>query len=61
MRGTFAPEASWGTLLQQGYQKMYQSTTGVLFPALAIFLTIWMLNLLADQLGGTDDLRGRTG
>lgn len=59
--GVQPPEASWGTLLQQGYQKMYQSTTGVLFPALAIFLTIWMLNLLADQLGGTDDLRGRTG
>lgn len=59
--GVQPPEASWGTLLQQGYQKMYQSTTGVIFPALAIFLTIWMLNLLADQLGGTDDLRGRTG
>jgi ABC-type dipeptide/oligopeptide/nickel transport system permease subunit len=59
--GVQPPEASWGTLLQQGYQKMYLSTTGVIFPALAIFLTIWMLNLLADQLGGTDDLRGRTG
>lgn len=59
--GVQPPDASWGTLLQQGYQKMYQSTTGVIFPALAIFLTIWMLNLLADQLGGTDDLRGRTG
>jgi len=59
--GVQPPEASWGTLLQQGYQKMYLSTTGVIFPALAIFLTIWMLNLLADQLGGTDDLRGRAG
>lgn len=59
--GVQPPDASWGTLLQQGYQKMYLSTTGVIFPALAIFLTIWMLNLLADQLGGTDDLRGRTG
>lgn len=59
--GVQPPEASWGTLLQQGYQKMYQSTTGVIFPALAIFLTIWMLNLLADQLGGSDDVRGRTG
>nr|WP_221242883.1 ABC transporter permease [Conexibacter arvalis] len=59
--GIQPPDASWGTLLQQGYQKMYQSTTYVIFPALAIFVTIWMLNLLADQLGGTDDLRGRTG
>ena len=59
--GVQPPEASWGTLLQQGYQKMYQSTTGVIVPAVAIFLTIWMLNLLADQLGGNEDLRGRTG
>lgn len=59
--GVQPPDASWGTLLQQGYQKIYQSTSGVIIPALAIFLTIWMLNLLADQLGGTDDVRGRTG
>lgn len=59
--GVQPPDASWGTLLQQGYQKIYQSTSGVIIPALAIFVTIWMLNLLADQLGGTDDLRGRTG
>ncbi len=59
--GVQPPDASWGTLLQQGYQKIYQSTSGVIIPALAIFLTIWMLNLLADQLGGTDDVRGRAG
>jgi peptide/nickel transport system permease protein len=59
--GVQPPDASWGTLLQQGYQQMYQSLSGVIFPAVAIFLTIWTLNLLADQLGGVDDLRGRTG
>lgn len=59
--GVKPPDASWGTLLQQGYQKMYQSADYVIYPAVAIFVTIWMLNLLADQLGGTDDLRGRTG
>jgi ABC-type dipeptide/oligopeptide/nickel transport system permease subunit len=59
--GIKPPDASWGTLLQQGYQKMYQSADYVIYPAVAIFVTIWMLNLLADQLGGTDDLRGRTG
>jgi ABC-type dipeptide/oligopeptide/nickel transport system permease subunit len=59
--GVQPPDASWGTLLQQGYEQMYQSLSGVIFPAVPIFVTIWMLNLLADELGGVDDLRGRTG
>ena len=49
--GIQPPEATWGTLVQQGYQKMYQSLPYVLIPAIMIFITIWMLNLLADQLG----------
>lgn len=49
--GIQPPEATWGTLVQQGYQKMYQSLPYVLVPAIMIFITIWMLNLLADQLG----------
>nr|WP_272928866.1 ABC transporter permease [Leucobacter chromiireducens] len=57
--GIQPPEATWGTLVQQGYQKMYQSTGYVLFPALFIFITIWMLNLLADQLGETAQSKGR--
>lgn len=57
--GIQPPEATWGTLVQQGYQKMYQSTGYVLFPAIFIFLTIWMLNLLADQLGETAQAKGR--
>jgi peptide/nickel transport system permease protein len=59
--GVQPPDASWGTLLQQGYEQMYQSLGGVIFPAVPIFLTIWMLNILADELGGVDDMRGRTG
>lgn len=50
--GIAPPEATWGTLVQQGYQKMYQSIGYVLFPALLIFVTIWLLNVLADQFGG---------
>ncbi|MFK4791023.1 ABC transporter permease [Microbacterium sp. ZW T5_56] len=50
--GIAPPEATWGTLVQQGYQKMYQSIGYVIFPALFIFITIWLLNVLADQLGG---------
>lgn len=57
--GIQPPDATWGTLVQQGYQKMYQSTGYVVFPALLIFITIWMLNLLADQLGETAESKGR--
>jgi peptide/nickel transport system permease protein len=49
--GIQPPSASWGTLLQQGYGYLYQSVPYVLFPALGILLTIWMLNVVADQLG----------
>lgn len=58
--GIQPPEATWGTLVQLGYQKMYQSIGYVLFPAILIFVTIWMLNLLADQLGA-DQSKGRSG
>lgn len=57
--GIAPPEATWGTLVQQGYQKMYQSTGYVLFPALFIFVTIWLLNVLADQFGGDRKGKGR--
>ncbi|MEV8263575.1 ABC transporter permease [Microbacterium sp. NPDC077057] len=57
--GIAPPEATWGTLVQQGYQKMYQSIGYVLFPALFIFITIWLLNVLADQFGGDRKGRGR--
>ncbi|MPT13297.1 MAG: ABC transporter permease [Microbacterium sp.] len=57
--GIAPPEATWGTLVQQGYQKMYQSIGYVLFPALFIFVTIWLLNVLADQFGGDRKGRGR--
>lgn len=50
--GIQPPDASWGTLLRQGYEYLYQSTWYILFPALGILLTIWMLNLVADQLRG---------
>jgi len=58
--GIQPPDATWGTLVQQGYQKMYQSFSYVLFPALLILITIWMLNLLADQLGANSKSKGRS-
>lgn len=55
--GIQPPQASLGTLLQQGYAQMYQSLVYPLFPALTIFVIIVLLNLLADQLGTVLDPR----
>lgn len=49
--GIQPPDASWGTLLQQGYAFLYQRYEYAVFPGVAILLTIWMLNVVADQLG----------
>jgi ABC-type dipeptide/oligopeptide/nickel transport system permease subunit len=57
--GVQPPEASWGSLLFQGYQKIYQSLWYAIFPGLIIFLAIWLLTLLADQLQSVLDPRGR--
>ncbi len=51
------PNISWGLLVQWGYQKMSHSLGYVIFPSLAILIVIWMLNLLADQLGRVDNRR----
>jgi peptide/nickel transport system permease protein len=56
--GIQPPDASWGTLLKEGYQFLYQRWEYAVFPALAILLTIWMLNVVADQLGARSN-RGR--
>jgi peptide/nickel transport system permease protein len=56
--GVQPPDASWGTLLQQGYAFLYQRPEYAVFPGLAILLTVWMLNMVADQLGGATH-RGR--
>ena len=55
--GIRPPDASWGTLLFQGYQKIYQTLWYPLFPGLAIFVVIWLLMLLADQLQAVLDPR----
>lgn len=49
--GIQPPDASWGTLLLQGYSKMFNSITLVAFPALAIIITVASLTLLSDRLG----------
>ena len=42
--GVQPPQASWGTLLLQGYALIYSSYWYIVFPGLAIFVTIWCLN-----------------
>ncbi len=48
--GPRPPDASWGSLLQSGYQVMDHSVWFVLFPGLAIFLLVWSFNALGDAL-----------
>lgn len=57
--GIQPPEASWGTLVRQGYERMYEVPGYVIFPGLVMVLTIWALNLLGDTLGGTTDPHAR--
>lgn len=49
------PHTSWGSLVKLGYEKLGQSVGYVLYPSLTIFITIWMLNLLADRLARVDE------
>lgn len=56
--GIQPPEASLGSLVHQGYDQIYESWTYALFPTLVIFVLIWMLTLLADQLSGGEASRG---
>lgn len=57
--GIQPPAASWGTLLQTGYQDIYQSIWYVVFPGLAICLTAWLLTILADRAADVFDPRRR--
>ncbi|WP_419992574.1 ABC transporter permease [Streptomyces boninensis] len=48
--GVQPPDASWGTLLQAGYAKLFQSIWYPLMPALVILAAIAALNTIGDQL-----------
>ncbi|MCI0158041.1 ABC transporter permease [Leifsonia shinshuensis] len=55
--GIQPPDASWGTLLLQGYAKMYNSIWFMAFPAAAIIVTLVALTLLSERLGAMFDLK----
>jgi peptide/nickel transport system permease protein len=58
--GPRPPDASWGSLLQAGYQVMDHSVWFVTFPGLAIFLLVWSFNALGDALRDGLDPRLRS-
>lgn len=48
--GVRPPQASWGTMVQQGNQAIFSAPHLVLFPAVAIALTMLAFNFLGDGL-----------
>lgn len=48
--GVQPPDASWGTLLQEGYGNLYRSVLLTIVPAVAIFVAILAFNTLGTQL-----------
>ena len=59
--GVQPPDASWATLLKQGYGFMSHNPWYVFFPGLMIFLAVWCLNGLGDGLRDALDPRLRSG
>jgi peptide/nickel transport system permease protein len=57
--GIQPPQQSLGSLLQEGFQFLYNSVSYLLFPALIIVVLIWSLNVFADQLGFNSDRRAQ--
>ena len=55
--GVKPDEAAWGQMIADARQYVYQSPSGLLFPILAIFLTVAAFNLLGDGLRRTLDVR----
>jgi peptide/nickel transport system permease protein len=48
--GTQPPAPNWGVLLSNGYEHMFQSWAELVFPALAIVISVLGINLLGDGL-----------
>jgi ABC-type dipeptide/oligopeptide/nickel transport system permease subunit len=47
--GVQPPTASWGSLLHDGYTYVYNSPTYAVFPGIAVFATVWSLNVIGDS------------
>ncbi len=57
--GIQPPEASWATMLKQGYSYLNHNAWYAVFPGMVIFLTVWALNALGDGLRDALDPRMR--
>ena len=57
--GASPPNPSWGTLLQSGREQSQQMWWLILFPGLAIFLTVLAYNLIGEGLQEATDPRLR--
>lgn len=56
--GVQAPMASWGTLISNGVEVMEIAPGNLIFPALALALTLFSLNFLGDGLRDALDPKG---
>ncbi len=48
--GTQLPTSDWGTLLSVGYENMFESSSEMIFPGLALVITVVGINFLGDGL-----------
>ena len=55
--GVRPDQPAWGQMIADARQYVYQSPWNLLFPTLAIFLTVAAFNLLGDGLRRTLDVR----
>lgn len=57
--GIQEPDTSWGVLIADGAQSMESAPWTLLFPALAMGLTVWSCNMLGDRLRDQFDIASR--
>lgn len=48
--GVQPPQASWGTMLERGFRSLSQSSTLIVFPGIAVALTVLAFNVIGDGL-----------
>jgi ABC-type dipeptide/oligopeptide/nickel transport system permease subunit len=59
--GVLPPQATWGAMVNSGYSAVYTQPWLVVYPALAIALTMLAVTLLADGLRDALDPRSQSG
>ncbi len=57
--GIQEPDTSWGVLIADGAANMESAPWTLLFPALALGLTVWSFNMLGDRLRDQLDVQAR--